>query len=73
MRKREVVNYCAKAGASEFNKDNHNVELLEMEAKDMEFRDLFDVIFAVDVIEHIPDEEMQLVYSKVYSALKNVS
>lgn len=83
----EVVNYCAQADAkrvigidfsrdaikiaTEFNKSNHNVELLEMEAKDIEFRDLFDMIFALDVIEHIPDEEMQSVYSKIHLALKN--
>lgn len=83
----EVVNYCAKAGAkrvigidfsedaikiaSEFNKDNPNVELLKIEAKDMEFRNLFNIIFAIDVIEHIPDAEMQLVYGKIHSALKN--
>ena len=82
----EVVNYCAKRGAkrvvgidfskdaigiaSEFNRDNSNVELIEMEAIDINFKNVFDVVFMLDVIEHIPDEEMQVIYPKVYSALK---
>lgn len=82
----EVVNYCAKARAkrivgidfskdaikiaSEFNRDNFNVELIEVEAKDIKFKNVFDIVFAFDVIEHIPDEEMQLIYSKIHAALK---
>ena len=83
----EVVNYCAKKGAkiiigidfseyaikiaSKLNRDNSNVKLIKLEAKDIKFRDKFDIIFMLDVIEHIPDKEMQLIYSKIYSALKN--
>ena len=82
----EVVNYCAKEGAKkvvgidfskeaieialDFNRDYANIELVEMEAKDMNFKNIFDVVFLLDVIEHIPDEEMQLIYPKIYSALK---
>lgn len=82
----EVLSYCLKNGcekavgidfskdaldiAREFNRDNPGVELIEMEARDMEFKNEFDVVFLLDVIEHIPDEEMQLVYSRVYAALK---
>ena len=83
----EVISYCAKNGckkavgidfsregldiAREVNRDAPGVELIEMEAKDMEFKDEFDVVFLLDVIEHIPDEEMRLVYPKVYAALKD--
>jgi len=82
----EVVDYCAKKGAekvvgidfskdaieiaSEFNRDNTNVELIEMEVIDINFKNVFDVVFMLDVIEHIPDEEMQVIYPKVYSTLK---
>lgn len=82
----EVVNCCVKKGAkkvigidfskdaikiaSEFNRNNSNVELIEMEAKDLNFKDVFDVVFMLDVIEHIPNEEMQIIYYKTYSALK---
>lgn len=82
----EVVNYCAKRGAkrvfgidfskdaikiaSEHNQNNCNVELIEMEAKDIKFENVFDIVFAFDVIEHIPDEEMQLIYSKIHTALR---
>ncbi len=83
----EVVSYCLKNGckravgidfskdgldiARGFNRDNPGVELIEMEARDMEFKDEFDVVFLFDVIEHIPDEEMQVIYPKVYAALKD--
>jgi 2-polyprenyl-3-methyl-5-hydroxy-6-metoxy-1,4-benzoquinol methylase len=82
----EVVNYCAGKGAKrvvgidfspdaiaiarDHNKNNSNVELLEMEAKDIKFDDVFDIVFMLDVVEHIPDEEMQLIYPKIYLALK---
>lgn len=82
----EVVDFCARNGArkvvgidfssdaikiaAEFNKNNRNVELLELEAKDINFENMFDVIFALDVIEHIPEEEMEFVYSKMHAALK---
>jgi len=83
----EVVNWCAKKGAkkvigidfsrdaiqiaTELNKNNSNVELFEMEAKNINFEIMFDIVFMFDVIEHIPDKEMQGVYHKIYSVLKN--
>lgn len=82
----EVVNYCSKKGAQrvigidfskevirlalDFNRGNPNIELIEMEAKDINFQNVFDVVFMLDVIEHIPDEEMELIYSNIYAALK---
>lgn len=82
----EVVNYCARKGtrkvvgtdfsedavriASELNKSNPNAEIIEMEAKDIIFENKFDIIFMLDVIEHITDEEMQGIYPRVYRALK---
>ena len=83
----DVVHYCAKAGskmvlgidfsndainiAADFNAGYPNVELIQMEATDIDFHEVVDVVFLLDVIEHIPDEEMQVVYRKIYSALKN--
>ena len=82
----EVVDYCARNGArevigidfseaatqlaSELNKDNLNVKLKTMEAISLDFENTFDIIFALDVIEHIPDGEMQIVYARMHSALK---
>lgn len=82
----EVIHYCAKQGAqrivgidfskeaieiaSKFNRNNSNVKLIEMEAKHINFENVFDAVFMLDIIEHIPDEEMQLIYPKIYSALK---
>lgn len=82
----EILKICAERGAKEimgidfskdaleiasaFTKGARNITLLNMEARDITFRDKFDVIFMLDVIEHIPDSEMQQVYPKVYSALR---
>ncbi|MBW2045273.1 MAG: class I SAM-dependent methyltransferase [Deltaproteobacteria bacterium] len=83
----EVIAYCARKGikrvvgidfsqdaidiALESNRGNPKIELIQMEAKDIEFRNIFDIVFLLDVIEHIPNEEMQLVYPKIYTALKD--
>lgn len=83
----DVVHYCAKAGskmvfgidfskdainiAADFNAGYPNVKLIQMEATDIDFHEVFDIVFLLDVIEHIPDKEMQVVYRKIYSALKN--
>ena len=45
-----------------------NVDFLQMDARDMPFKDTFDVIGAFDVIEHI--EEDELVLNQVRKALK---
>lgn len=81
----EIVNYCARAGAkravgldfspeaiqiaAELNRDCPTAELVEMEAADIRFENAFDVIFMLDVVEHIPDAEMQTVYERVHAAL----
>lgn len=82
----EAINYCAKKGAkkiigidfskdaiqiaSELNRSNSNVKIIELEIKNLNFKNVFDIVFMLDVIEHIPDKEMQLIYPRVYSALK---
>ncbi len=82
----EIVNFCAQQGARqvtgidfspnaieitrELTQGLENIELIEIEAVDMDFQDRFDVVFALDVVEHIPDAEMQQVYDRVYEALR---
>ena len=82
----EIIQYCALNGANKvvgidfsenawqiasgITKDLQNVELYVLEAKDMSFENEYDIIFLLDVIEHIPDFEMETVYRKIHSALK---
>jgi 2-polyprenyl-3-methyl-5-hydroxy-6-metoxy-1,4-benzoquinol methylase len=82
----EIVEYCARKGAknvvgidfssysieiaSKLVRRYSNVELREMEAVDINEQDTYDIIFLLDVIEHIPRDEMEITFGRVYRALK---
>lgn len=56
--------------AQEFTKGVAPIELKLCEASQMRWEEEFDCIFLLDVIEHIPDTEMQYIYPQLYKALK---
>lgn len=82
----EMLKLCALAGchrvvgidfskdaaeiALEFTQDIPNIEIHKSEATQLPWEAEFDVVFMLDVIEHVPAVEMQRIYPLVFRALK---
>ena len=60
-----AIQYCKNL----YDKEG-NIFFMLMEAKDTLVFNVYHYVFMLDVIEHIPNEEMQIIYPKIFKALK---